>query len=163
MPTIPHVVDFTKCPNLGDAIKWAEGRPDSAGFTELLRATAAGRIAFTAILHRKARWSPHDLKTKLPIVVLIGDDKGASRDPADWRCSMSAIAWARSAIVHGCGAEVWHYRQAIMAAEITGRALFVETDSDHVAAWVSAIAPRGIPGLSIIPRAGEKHPIEAAQ
>jgi hypothetical protein len=153
------VVDFTKCPNLGDAIRWAAGRPEGAGFTELLRATAAGRIALTAILHRKAKWSPHDLNTKLPTVVLIGDDHGHSRDPAAWRCSMAAVAWARSAIIHGCGAERFHYQQAITAAEVTGRCLFVETDSDHVAAWVSVIAPRGIPGLSIIPRAGKKHPI----
>jgi hypothetical protein len=158
----PAVVDFTKCPNLGASIAWASTQPGAEGFTELLRATAAGRIALTAIMHRKARWSPHDLTSRLPTVVLIGDDKGNSRDPADWRCSMAAIAWARAAIVHGCGAERWHYGEAIKAAEVTGRCLFVETDSDHVAAWVSAIAPRNIPpGLSIIPREGQKHPIPA--
>lgn len=159
MPTIPHIVHFHETPNLSKAIAWASAQSGAEGFTELLRATAAGRIALVAVLHRKAKWSPHDLKTKLPIIVLIGDDKGNSRDPADWRCSMSAIAWARSAIVHGTGAQAWHYAEAIRAAEKTGRCLFIETDSNHVAAWAAAVAPRGIPGLSIIPPAGQRHPI----
>ena len=90
--------------------------------------------------------SPHDLRTKLPTVVLIGDDHGDSRDPSAWRCSISAISWARAAIVHGTGAMAWHYAEAVRAAELTGRCLFVETDSDHVAAWLSAIAPRQIRG-----------------
>lgn len=155
----PSIVDFTSCPNLGDAIRWAGHRPGGEGFAELLRATAAGRIAFTAVLHRKAKWSPHDLRTKLPTVVLIGDDHGDSRDPSAWRCSISAISWARAAIVHGTGAMAWHYAEAVRAAELTGRCLFVETDSDHVAAWLSAISPRQIPGLSLIPPAGQRHPV----
>jgi hypothetical protein len=152
-------IDFTTTPRLADAIRWSSSQPGGDGFTGLLKATASGRIAFNVILNRKARWSPHDLKSKRPTVVLIGDDRGASRDPGDWRCSMSAIAWARSAIVHGCGAERWHYEEAIKAAEFTGRCLFVETDSDHVAPWLAAITPRCIPGLSIIPRPGQRHPV----
>lgn len=158
----PHVLDFTRNPNLGTAIAWASEQPGGRGITELLRATAAGRIALTAIISPKARWSPHDLKSKLPTIVVIGDDAGDSRDPAAWRCSMSAIAWARSAIVHGCGGELWHYRHAIKAAEATGRCLFVETDSDHAGACASAIEPRGIPGLTIIPRPGQRHPIDGS-
>jgi hypothetical protein len=76
---------------------------------------------------------------------------------------MAAIAWARSAIVHGTGAERWHYQEAIRAAEHTGRCLFVETDSGHVASWVAALAPRQIPALSIIPPAGVTHPVIPAR
>lgn len=71
----------------------------------------------------------------------------------------AAIAWARFAIVHGAGAESWHCQEAIRGAEHTGRCLLVETDSDHVAAWMAALVPRAIPVLNIIPRDG-KHPIE---
>jgi hypothetical protein len=49
----------------------------------LLRAAAVGRIALTAVLDRKAHWSPHDMKSKLPTIVLIGDDRGLSRSPPD--------------------------------------------------------------------------------
>lgn len=158
----PHVLDFSRNPNLSASIAWASTQPGGEGFTELLRATAAGRIALIAIMHRKAKWSPHDLKSKLPTIVLIGDDAGDSHDPDAWRCSMAAISWSRSAIVHGCGAERWHYQHAIKAAEVTGRCLFIETDSDHVAAWRAAIEPRGIPGLAVIPRPGQRHPIESS-
>lgn len=60
----PHVLDFSRNPNLSASIAWASTQPGGEGFTELLRATAAGRIALIAIMHRKAKWSPHDLKSR---------------------------------------------------------------------------------------------------
>jgi hypothetical protein len=136
---------------------------DGGHLNQFLYPVAAEQIALTIILGHRDVWTPRSLKSSLPTIVMISDDDGDSRNPDEWRCAISAIAWARSAIVHGCGAEPWHYREAVKAALQTGRCLFVETDSDHVAAWAAAIAPRGIPSLSIIPRAGLKHPIPAGE
>ncbi len=163
MSATPSVVDFTKHPNLGASLQWASGRPDGAGFTELLRATDAGRIALVAVLNRRAVWTPRDLKSSLPTIVLIGDDAGDSRDPSEWRSAISAIAWARCAIVHGTGAQQWHYLEAIAGAEMKRRCLFIETNSAHVGAWMAALAPRQIQVLSIIPPGGQTHPILARE
>jgi hypothetical protein len=158
---IPDAIDFTRETDrsLDHCIRFAASRSDSCGFYELLTATKAGRIGFTAILNRRAVWTPRSLRSSLPTIVLISDDAGDSRDPDQWRCSMSVIAWARCAIIHGCGAEAWHYQAAISAAEDMSRVLFVETDSAHAAAWGAAIAPREIPVLSVLVAPGKVHPI----
>jgi hypothetical protein len=100
-------INFLPGARLDNAIARATMRPDGVGFLELLRAVAARRIALTAIIDRRTVWTPRALKSSLP-VVLIGDDAGDSRDPNEWRCAISAIAWARCAIVHGTGAQAWH-------------------------------------------------------
>ena len=160
MPIL-DTVNFLPGPRLDQAIAWASSRPDGAGFNELLLAVDSGRIALTAVMARRVNWTPRSLKSSLPAIVLIGDDYGDSRDPSEWRCSMSAIAWARSAVIHGTGAQAWHYAEAVRAAELTGRCLFVETDSAHAPAWAAAIMPRSIPCLSIIPPNGGVHPAVA--
>jgi hypothetical protein len=154
------VAEITRGPRLKSALTWASSRPDGAAFAEMLRAVDAERIGLTIIMNRRTNWTPRSLKSRLPTIVLIGDDAGDSRNPDEWRCSMSAIAWARSAIVHGTGAQAWHYAEAVRAAELTGRCLFIETDSAHAPAWAASILPRGIPGLSIIPPNGGVHPVE---
>jgi hypothetical protein len=153
------VATITRGPQLTSALRWSENRPGYAAFGELLLAVDAGRIALTVLMNRRVSWTPRSLKSSLPTIVLVGDDHGDSRDPDEWRCSMSVIAWARSAIVHGTGAQVWHYKEAIRAAELTGRCLFIETDSRHAPAWAAAIMPRRIPCLSVIPPAGGVHPV----
>jgi hypothetical protein len=160
---IPPIIEFAPGPRLDAGLARVGDMPGARGFAELLRAVQAGRIGLSAILNRKANWTARMIKSRLPMVVLIGDDHGNSSAPDRWRCSISAIAWARFAVVHGTGGEASHYARGIEAAEWTGRCLFVETGSDQVAAWVSAIAPRGIPGLMIIPPAGQVHPREAAR
>jgi hypothetical protein len=156
-------VDFLPGPRLDQAVARASSQPAGQGFAVMLRAAAAKRIRPTAILNRRAVWTPRALKSSLPTVVLIGDDAGDSRDPDEWRCAISAIAWAKAAIVHGTGAQTWHYAEAIRAAKLMGRCLFVETDSAHAPAWAAAIQPRGIPGLSIIPPNGGVHPVEVVR
>jgi hypothetical protein len=162
MTTCPAIINFTPGPALDSALAWTARDPAGIGFREHLRAVAAGRIALTAVMHRRVAWMPRSLKSSLPTIVLIGDDHGDSRNPDEWRCSMSAIAWARSAIIHGTGAQAWHYAEAVRAAELTGRCLFIETDSAHVAAWLETIMPRQIPVLSIAPPPGTgPHPVPA--
>jgi hypothetical protein len=144
-----RVIDFLPGPRLEEALARTSSRQDGAG------------ISLTAVMHRREPWSPRSLKSSLPTVVIIGDDRGDSCDPDEWRCSISAIAWARAAIVHGTGAQAWHYAEAVRAAEMKGRCLFVETDSAHAPAWTAAIRPRGIPGLTFTPPNGEVHPVGA--
>jgi hypothetical protein len=98
---------------------------------------------------------------ELATVAMIGDDADDSRDPAEWRRSLSAIAWSRAVIVHGTGAETWYYGEATRAAEVTGRCLFVETDSNHAPAWIEAAIPRQVPLLTIIRPEGRVHPAGA--
>jgi hypothetical protein len=126
----------------------------------LLQAVAERRIGLTILLDHRAVRTPRDITSKIPRVVLISDDTESSRGPDEWRCSISSIAWSRTAIVHGTGALVSHYQTAVISAEATGRLLFVETNSFHAPAWAAAIAPRQAPCLVIVPPAGGVHPAE---
>jgi hypothetical protein len=154
-PTMDHI---DRC------IKHATANPAGVAFRELLLGVRDRRVSVTSILNHRTAWTPRSLLGKFPTIVIIGDDAGASHDPNEWRCSMATIAWARAAIVHGTGAQAWHYKQAIAVAEAYGRCLFVETDSAHASAWVDAIRPRGIPGLMIVPPpGGVPHPLPAGE
>lgn len=119
---IPPIIGFTPGRRLHDGIVRAGSMPGARGFVELLREVQVGRIGLTAILNRKASWAPRLIKSRLPMVVLIGDDDGNSSPPVRWRCSISAMAWARFVVVHGTGAEAGRYAREIEAAERTGDA-----------------------------------------
>jgi hypothetical protein len=136
------------------------GLPQTSGLPTLLRAVQAGQIALTIITGHRTNWTPRNLKSSLPTIVLISDDDDyvETRNPDEWRCAISAIAWSRTAIVHGTGAQKHHYVAAVVGAVAAGRCLFVETDSRHAAAWVAAIRPRGVPALAFVPPPGEVHP-----
>jgi hypothetical protein len=139
----------------------AVSQPKTSGLPFLLRAVQAGRIALTVVTGHRTVWTPRSLRSALPTVVLISDDDDAvpGCDPDEWRCAMSAIAWARGALVHGAAVEARHYESAVDFAEVVGRFLLVETDSFRTAAWLQAIAPRQIPRLAVIPRPGQIHPV----
>jgi hypothetical protein len=110
-------------------------------------------------MNRRTVQTLDSVRSELLAVAVIGNDDGDSRDAAERRRALSAIAWSRGIIVHGTGAQPGHYAEAIRAAEHTGRCLFVETDSDHVSAWL-AILPRRVPVLSIVPPPGSgPHPV----
>jgi hypothetical protein len=156
----PAFVEVTHADAVPGLVAAAARHPSGAGICELLRAVAARRIALVFVLHRRAVWTPRHLKSSLPTVVILGDDLGDSRNPDEWRCSISAIAWARSAIVHGTGASAQTYREAIRGALATGRCLLVETDSAHIPAWVGAVTPRCIPTLICRPPRGGTHPTD---
>lgn len=158
----PHVINFAPCAFLDQVIKNSAGNPDAQGFNVLLTAVQDRQIALTTIMSPKAKWSPRSIKSSLPQVLLIGDDgPGGGHNPNEWRSAISAIAWSRSVIIHGAGSEVQHYATAVAGAELCGKLLFVETDSAHVAAWVDAVLPRGVPLLTIVPPVGLPHPAAA--
>jgi hypothetical protein len=125
------------------------------------RAVADRRIGLTSVTDHRFAWTPRLVKSNLPLIVLISYDFGESRDPAEWRCATSAIAWSRTSVVHATGAQVEHYPTALIAAEITGRSLFIETDSDHAPAWGAAIQPREVLCLLLRPPNGGVHPAAA--
>jgi hypothetical protein len=72
-------------------------------------------------------------------IALIGDDDGTDRGPAGWPIAGRAVAWARWFVVHATGAEIVHYEAAIVAAQRTGRVLFVECGSATLEAWSSLV------------------------
>jgi hypothetical protein len=157
-----RTLDVTPGQRLDDAVAWATCRPGYESLGVLFRAVAEQRIGLTLIFDHRAAWTPRSIASKIPRVVLISDDREQSRGPEEWRCAISAITWARTAVVHGAGAEIEHYSTAVLSAEITGRCLFVETTSVHAPAWAAAIEPRGVPFLVIVPGDGGVHPVVEA-
>jgi hypothetical protein len=156
------VLEVTPGQRLDKALADAASRPGFEPISIFFRAVADRRIGLTIVFDHRFAWTPRSIKSKLPVIVLISDDSGDSRDPAEWRAAVSAIAWARSAIVHGTGGQVSHYKEAVLAAELSGRCLFVETNSTHAPAWAAAIQPREVPCLLIRPPNGSVHPVGAS-
>jgi hypothetical protein len=144
---------------LDQALAWAYSRPGYEPTGVLFQAVQARKIGLTIVFSRRFAWSPRLLPSTGPRVVLIADDLGDSRDPDEWRCAISATAWARASIIHGTGGKVEHYREAVRAAELTNRCLMIETNSARAPAWVAAIHDRDIPGLVFIPPRGGVHPV----
>lgn len=144
--------------HLDAALRYAYGAPGYAPTAVLFEAVRQRQIALTILFCNKLAWSPRALPNAGPRVVLIADDAGNSRDPGEWRSSMSVIAWSRAAVVHGTGGKAEHYAAAVEMAKATGRVVMVETDSAHAAGWQEAIAPRGITCLAFIPPPGCVHP-----
>jgi hypothetical protein len=138
------------------------GLPQTSGVPTLLKAVRSGHIALTIITGHRTNWTPRDLKSSLPTIVLISDDDDnvKTRNPDEWRCAMSAIAWCRTAIVHATAAQEEHYKAAVGGAIVYGRCLIVETDSHHGMAWVEAIRPRRVPSLAFMPFPGGVHPVK---
>jgi hypothetical protein len=155
------VLEVSPGPSLDKALTETAGRDGFAPISVFFQAVAERRIGLTIVFSHRFPWTPRSIKTPLPMIVLLSDDFGQSRDPAEWRCAISAIAWARSAIVHGTGADVAHYREAVLAAELSGRCLFIETSSVRAPAWAAAIPPREVPCLLIRPPNGGPHPAPA--
>jgi hypothetical protein len=154
-------LDVRPGPSLNKTLAEMADRDGYEPVSVFFRAVADRRIGLTIVFNHRFAWSPRLIKSKLPLIVLISDDFGDSRDPSEWRCAISAIAWSRTALVHGTGAQVEHYQTALLAAELTGRCLFIETDSAHAPAWAAAIQPREIPCLLLRPPNGAVHPAQA--
>ena len=139
----------------------------SIGTAHLLRALASGRIALLPIL-------PDESSTKFkafarmtghrPAVVLIGDDDGFDRGPGGWAQAGRALSWAKSVMLHGAGAELFHYEAVITAAELTRRTLIVECSTATLPVWVELVkaAPHR-PETVLIQAAGGPHPLPVAR
>ncbi|HUN44131.1 MAG TPA: hypothetical protein VMU81_27885 [Acetobacteraceae bacterium] len=137
------------------------------GQAHLMRALAAGRIAYQSLLPET---STSQFKAFMravshrPAVVLIGDDSDLPQGPDGWSQARRAIRWAKAIIVHAAGAELEHYEAAVTAAQTVRRTLIIECGSLHLPAWISAVraAPHSPSTLVIQPRGGV-HPVPAAR
>lgn len=127
----------------------------------LLIAAKMGAISIVGITDPRDRWSPRDIRWSGPTVVILQGDVADARGPDGWRCSMSVIAWARGAMVHGCAGEAKHYALAAGATITHGRYLLAETSGARAMEWMHAIRPRQIPTITLLP-AGGQHPLPAA-
>ncbi|NPD66063.1 hypothetical protein HN018_19580 [Lichenicola cladoniae] len=129
----------------------------------LFNATAAGRIAFTALPHRLSKPNLYQLnKSKRPALILVGDDDDQVTGPLGWAATAQLVSWARIAVVHGAGADQRSYLMAVAAAEDFGRALLIETSSDAAEAWMTTLRAADVPSVMVVPPPGSVHPIENA-
>ena len=106
----------------------------------LLQALYHGEIGFLEVARRG---SGGKLKTfiagvKHPAIVLLGDDDEASTGPAGWAVAERAFRWARGIILHGSGAQVEHYSDAVTAAKGVGQLVMVECTTTNLDAWFRA-------------------------
>jgi hypothetical protein len=152
--------------DLARAIVLAEAQ-GSIGFVHLARALAAGRIAFQPLPPEMSasRFKQFArLTTDRPTIVVIGDDDGFDRGPGGWRLAERAVAWAKTTMLHGAGAELPHYEAAVRAAQLVRRCLIVECSSATLPAWEALVrtAPHRPVTLVVRPRGGV-HPLPMAR
>lgn len=126
-------------------------------YLPLLDAAARGTITLVVISDRSRRLPQRRLdRYRLPTILLLGDDDHQDTGPAGWRCARDAAAWGAAGIVHGAAGRASDYADAVAAAVVMRRLLFVETASRHVQAW-GALMP-GKPVLHLVPEVGA-HPV----
>ncbi len=73
-----------------------------------------------------------------PTLVLIGDDDGDDTGPDGWPMARRLLRWARVVVLHGTGAERWHYETTVNTAELHGQVLMVECSTATLPAWMEA-------------------------
>jgi beta-phosphoglucomutase-like phosphatase (HAD superfamily) len=127
------------------------------GVAELMREVRRGGLALFFSSDRKQTVTVAELnQAALPTVVVVGDDDYSSSGPAGWRCSAALAEWAAAAVIHAAGATAGTYAEAAKAARLLGRAVLIETDTAHAAAWAEVF--QGRPVLIVAPTTGP-HPI----
>lgn len=133
------------------------------GTAHLMRALAAGRIAYLPVLPEMSatRFKAFIRATAhRPAIVLIGDDDGFDRGPDGWTLAARVLRWARSVLLHAAGAELAHYEGAIEAAEIVGHVLVIECCTATLDAWAALVgAALHRPSVLVIYPRGGVHPV----
>jgi hypothetical protein len=157
---IQHVTSSEELPA---AIALAEqvGAPHRA---HLLRARRDGRIALFEVFRETSAGTFKKfvaLVRRQPALVVVGGDDGRGDGPSAWPIARRMFRWANVIILHGSGAECWHYELAIEGAELHRRALLVECEAAALDAWQALIAAhsRDVALIKIVP-AGP-HPVVA--
>jgi hypothetical protein len=133
-----------------------EGFPHRA---ELVRAVRRHEINLVEL----QRESPTPTKvlesSRLPTIVLIGDDDPASTGPTGWTGFRRLEYWARAGFVHATGATVASYDFAVQLTVRCGRLVLIETASQYADEWTEALMRRRIRTMKMIPPPGQQHPI----
>lgn len=94
------------------------------GLAHLMRALAAGRIAFLPLMPEcsHTRFKQFSGLTKnRPAIVLVPDDDYQNRGPAGWMVAERAVRWAANILLHCAGAELFHYEAAVQAVQLSRR------------------------------------------
>ncbi len=103
------------------------------------------------------------LKFRMPTLLVLLDDAPEADGPDRWPQARKLLRWAGGAVFHASGGLPEHYALAAVMAGIHGRALLVEMEFRHHAAWLQ-LATRTVPRLpilNIVPAVGN-HPIAGA-
>ena len=138
-------------------------RAGAVGTAHLLRALASGRIAMLPIQPEESASKVKAfarLTSHRPSIILIGDDDGRDLGPSRWSQARRAVRWARSVVIHGAGAQLFHYELAIEKAELVGRVLVVECSKATLPDWIALVtsAPHRPATLVISPDGDGPHP-----
>jgi hypothetical protein len=151
--------DFIHAPSsqLNDTILLCE-QMGSPGHAALFR-TVRDRQISLVVVPRDAPISDKVLnRSQRPMVVLVGDDDGASTGPSGFRAWRRLKQWAGCALVHAAAADVESYTVAIMMAAVLGKLLLIETSSAREPEWAAALEVASIPAVGVLPRGGV-HPV----
>jgi hypothetical protein len=111
---------------------------ERAGFgfrNPLYRAILAGEIGGVWDIMPRARIPREAFWQQCPSVIVLSDDAGISKGPADFPDAARPFQWAASVMLHAAGGVVAHYRAAASAARIMRRVLIIETRTAHEIHW----------------------------
>jgi hypothetical protein len=127
----------------------------------LYRAAQGGMISLCEITRDGTPPLKRLDRTGRPMVILVGDDDYASTGPDGWVATRRLMYWTKAAIVHGSGGTAEDYCGAVAMAIQWGKLLLIETSSEHLMAWASAVqnAPHRITAVFKRPTAPGVHPI----
>jgi hypothetical protein len=130
----------------------------SLGHATLFRAVRDRQINLIVVARNMAISDEALNRSQKPMVVLLGDDDGASSGPAGFRSWRRLKSWAGCGLIHAAAADVETYTVAIAMAVLQGRLLLIETSSAQEPAWAEALQAAGIPAVGVLPRGGV-HPV----
>jgi hypothetical protein len=127
------------------------------GHAELCREMRKGGLALVAGFDRQHAIAAAVLGgARHSTLVVVSDDDYHATGPRGWRSAAVITSWARAALIHAAGADRESYKAAAEAARLVGRAVLIETSSDHANSWAELVQDK--PALVISPRGGP-HPI----
>jgi hypothetical protein len=151
--------DFIHAPPslLNDAIVMCE-QLSSPGHATLFRAVRDRQINLIVVVRNTSISDEALNRSQKPMVVLLGDDDGASRGPAGFRSWRRLKSWAGCGLIHAAAADVETYTVVVTMAVLLGRLLLIETTSAQEPAWAEALQAAGIPAVGVLPRGGV-HPM----
>lgn len=103
-------------------------------------------------------------RCRLPALIVLGDDcaDGTDTGPAGWAAVPRLLRWAHLAVIHGAGARVQDYREAVLTCLQVRKLVLVECGTAHLWAWHQAFAHAGVPTVNLVPSDGV-HPVSSSR
>lgn len=134
----------------------------ASGFEHLVplfSAALTGKIQLF-ILPRGAAWPARELRqSKLPALVIIGDDDHNATGPDGWPAAIRDFA--RRAMIHAASGSIGTYKMALEGCVASRRYALVETSSAKLKEWVDFFSDssRCIPLEVVRTEDGVRHPV----